>query len=121
MNSRFESFSAACARFTGRPAMLGIALLLAAVAAFAWAHGNERLMWAASLTLNAVVLILLPILQATQKRDDAALHAKLDELIKTDAAARDALIGLEGRSEEEIELLRREAGEPGSGEEQQTS
>jgi low affinity Fe/Cu permease len=106
MNSRFESFSAACARFTGRPAMLAIAVLLAALAAFAWTHGNERLMWAASLTLNAVVLILLPILQATQKRDDAALHAKLDELIKTDAAARNALIGLEKRSQDEIEELR---------------
>jgi low affinity Fe/Cu permease len=106
VNSRFESFSAACARFTGRPAMLGIALVLAAVAAFAWTHGNDRLMWGVSLTLNALVLILLPILQATQNRDDAALHAKLDELIKTDAAARNVLIGLEKRSQEEIEELR---------------
>ena len=39
-------------------------------------------------------------------RRDIALHAKLDELIKTDAAARNALIGLEKRSQDEIEELR---------------
>jgi low affinity Fe/Cu permease len=88
--------------------MLLLAAVLAGVAAFAWLHGSERLMWGVSLAINALVLVLLPILQATQNRDDAALHAKLDELIKTDAAARNALIGLEKRSQDEIEELRAE-------------
>ena len=121
MQQWFDRFTTGCARFTGRPAMLLISLALVAFAAFAWIADDDRAEWAASLALASVAVLLLPILQATQNRDGAALHAKLDELIKTDAAARDALIGLEGRSEEEIELLRREAGGPGSREEQQTS
>ena len=88
--------------------MLIIALALVAFAAGAWIADNDRLEWAASLALASVAVLLLPILQATQNRDGAALHAKLDELIKTDGAARDALIGLERRSEEEIEGLRKD-------------
>lgn len=88
--------------------MLIVALLLVIFAGAAWISDNDRLEWAASLSLAGVAVLLLPILQATQNRDGAALHAKLDELIKTDAEARDALIGLERRSEEEIEVMRQE-------------
>jgi len=108
MQPWFERFTTGCARFTGRPAMLAIAVLLVAFALAAWIADDDRLEWAAALLLASVTVVLLPILQATQNRDGAALHAKLDELIKVDAAARDALIGLESRSEEEIELLRSE-------------
>ena len=59
------------------------------------------------LTRGVVTLLLLPILQATQNRDGAALQAKIDELIKSNTEARDALIGLENRSEDEIERVRR--------------
>ena len=55
-----------------------------------------------------MTLMFLPILQATQTRDGAALHAKLDELIKTSGEARNELIGLEKKGETEIEELRTE-------------
>lgn len=51
-------------------------------------------------------MLLLTILQATQNRDGAALHARLDELIKADADARNALIDLENRTHDEIESVR---------------
>jgi low affinity Fe/Cu permease len=51
-------------------------------------------------------LLFLPILQATQNRDGAALQAKLDELIKVNKEARNDLIGIEDRDEEEIEEMR---------------
>jgi low affinity Fe/Cu permease len=51
-------------------------------------------------------LLFLPILQATQNREGAALQAKLDELIKANKEANNQLIGLESREEEEIEELR---------------
>lgn len=56
--------------------------------------------------IGIVTLLLLPILQATQNRDGAALPAKLDELIKVNAEARDNLIGLENCSEQEVERVR---------------
>jgi low affinity Fe/Cu permease len=60
----------------------------------------------ANLAISVVTLLLLPVLQATQNRDGAALQAKIDELIKSSSEARDALIGLENRSEAEIERVR---------------
>src|SRR5690348_14604370 len=91
----FDRFTTGFARFTGRPAMLLVALALVAFAEGAWIADNDRLEWAAALALASVTILLLPILQATQNRDGAALHEKLDELIKADVTARAALIGLE--------------------------
>ena len=102
----FERFSTASANFAGRPAMLALAIFLSLLGAAAYVVGNEQFVAAASLALSAVTLILIPLLQATQNRDGAALHAKLDELLKTQHAARDDLIGLEKRSREEIEEVR---------------
>jgi low affinity Fe/Cu permease len=103
---QFEHLSTACARFVGRPAMMVIVVCMASFAAVAFWLGNDRLEWAASLATSGLTVLLLPILQATQNRDGAALHAKLDELIKSDTEARNALIGLEKRTQDEIEELR---------------
>jgi len=106
MDHPFERFTTGCARFAGRPLMLAICFMVAGLAVFAFVHGSDRLMWGASLATSIVTVLLLPILQETQNRDSAALHAKIDELIKADAAARNALIGLEKRTVEEIEGIR---------------
>lgn len=106
MNTPFEEITTWCARFAGRPVMLAICTCLAGFAVFAFITGNDRLEWIASLSVSIVTVLLLPILQETQNRDSAAIHAKLDELIKTDAEARNALIGLENRTVEEIEEIR---------------
>jgi low affinity Fe/Cu permease len=112
----FDRISTACARLIGRPGMLVVSSLLAALAIVAFVLGDDRLMWGASLAISVVTVLLLPILQATQNRDGAALHAKLDELIKSDAAARNVLIGLEKRTQEEIEELRAEEEQTAAGE-----
>ncbi len=115
MRPTFDQFAASCARFTGRPAMLLIAAIVVAIAGVAWIHNDDHLMWGAGLTLSGLSLLLLPILQATQNRDDAALHAKLDELIKSNANARNALIGLENESQdviEEVRAVEEESGRP---------
>jgi low affinity Fe/Cu permease len=102
----FNRFSTGCARFTGRPLMLVMCLLLAAIGIGTYISGDAMAMSGANIAISVVTLLLLPILQATQNRDGAALQAKLDELIKVNADARDALIGLEDRSEEEIQAVR---------------
>jgi low affinity Fe/Cu permease len=106
MEKVFDRFSTGCARFTGRPAMLAICLLLCATGVAAYVSGDELFISGANLSISILTLLLLPILQATQNRDGAALQAKLDELIKTNAEARNALIGLENRSEDEIQRVR---------------
>jgi low affinity Fe/Cu permease len=106
----FDRFATGCARFTGRPLMFGLCVALCVAGIAAYAYGSDHLIGGTSLAINIVTLLILPILQATQNRDGAALQAKIDELIKSSHRARDTLIGLENRSEEEIEALRNEGG-----------
>lgn len=59
-------------------------------------------------TLSSIVTFLMVFLiQNAQNRDSTALQLKLDELIRTNAARKD-LVGIEEKSESEIESKRRE-------------
>ena len=106
MVSLFHRFTAALARFIGRPLMMVLCLALAGGSVAAYASHDSMLIDGTNLAINVLTLLFLPILQATQNRDGAALQAKLDELIKVSAGARNDLIGAERRTEEEIERLR---------------
>jgi len=111
MGNIFDRFTTGCARFAGRPAMLIICILLAGTGVVAYLSGDELFISGANISISIVTLLLLPILQATQNRDGAALQAKIDELIKASSKARDDLIGLENRAEEEIEQIRLDEGQ----------
>src|SRR5437763_17145953 len=86
--------------------MLMLCLTLAILSLWAFARGGNTLNNGTNLAINVLTLLFLPILQATQNRDGAALQAKLDELIKANKEARNDFIGLEDPPEEEIEELR---------------
>jgi len=90
--------------------MLLICIMLAATGMIAFLSREELFISGANLTISVLTLLLLPILQATQNRDGAALQAKIDELIKASSKARDDLIGLEKRDEDEIERVRLDEG-----------
>ncbi len=106
MSTWFEKFTTGCARFAGRPAMMASCLVLGGLGVGAYLSGDELFINGANLSISIVTLMILPVLQATQNRDGAALQAKLDELIKATSDARDDLIGLERHSEEEIDCVR---------------
>lgn len=95
MRELFDRSTTGCARFTGRSAMLGIRVLLSFAGIVAYFVNNDHLISGTNLGINFVTLLILPILQATQNRDGAALQAKLDELIKATVGARNEMIGLE--------------------------
>jgi len=50
-----------------------------------------------------VTFLMVFVIQNTQNRDTQALHLKLDELIRVNSAARNSLMGLEEKSEAEVE------------------
>ncbi len=106
MGSWFQYVTSAVARFIGRPLMMMICLLLAAFSFWSFFRGSDSLINGTNLAINVLTLLFLPILQATQNRDGAALQAKLDELIKVNKEARNDLIGIEDLDEERIEALR---------------
>jgi low affinity Fe/Cu permease len=90
----------------GRPLMMCVCLLLAAGSVAAYASRSDLAINGTNLAINVLTLLFLPILQATQNRDGAALQAKLDELIRANKEARNDLIGIEDKAETEIEELR---------------
>src|SRR5438270_10623132 len=106
VGSWFQSMTTLLARFIGRPVMLMLCLTLAILSLWAFGRGGDTLINGTNLAINVLTLLFLPILQATQNRDGAALQAKLDELIKANKEARNDFIGLEQRDEDEIEEMR---------------
>jgi low affinity Fe/Cu permease len=50
-----------------------------------------------------VTFLMVFVIQNTQNRDTQALQLKLDELIRVNTAARNSLMGLEEKSETEVE------------------
>ena len=106
MGSWFQRVTTVLARFIGRPLMMALCFMLAVLASWAFFRGGDTLVNGTNLAINVLTLLFLPILQATQNRDGAALQAKLDELIKANKEARNDFIGLEQRGEDEIEELR---------------
>lgn len=66
-----------------------------------------------------VTFLMVFLIQNTQNREGAALHAKLDELIRAVEKAENRYIGLEQRSEKEISDMKAQAlneGDPEPGE-----
>jgi low affinity Fe/Cu permease len=61
-----------------------------------------------NLVLSIVTLLMVLVLQNTQNRHSAALHLKLDEVVRAEPEARDELRGVESRPEREIRELTRD-------------
>ena len=61
-----------------------------------------------NLAISIVTLLMVLVLQNTQNRDSAALHLKLDEVVRAEPEARDEIRGAESRPAREIGELMRE-------------
>ena len=59
-----------------------------------------------NIAISIGTLLIVMLLQNTQNRDSAALHLKLDEMVRVEPEARDDIQGVEKRPAEEIEELR---------------
>jgi low affinity Fe/Cu permease len=59
-----------------------------------------------TLVLSVMAITLTQMVLNQQKRHEVALHLKIDELIHGVRGARDEMMGIEHKSEEELEALR---------------
>jgi low affinity Fe/Cu permease len=80
----------------------------------AWALLGPFFQWSDSwqLVVNTgttiVTFLMVFLVQATQNRESRALHLKLDELIRSQARARNIFAALEDATDEELEELEAE-------------
>jgi low affinity Fe/Cu permease len=107
---RFRRFAQHMANVMGTAWAFGIAVGIILV----WAttgplfHFSDTWQLVVNTGTTVVTFMMVFLIQATQNRDAAALHLKLDELIRSNRHARNALVGLEELTEDELLKLHAE-------------
>jgi low affinity Fe/Cu permease len=108
--SWFGKFAKKTAQYAGRPATFAIAILLI----IGWAASgplfgfSDTWQLIVNTSTTIVTFLMVFLIQNSQNRDGEALQLKLDELIKAQKNANNALMDLEDLSEEELEEVRKD-------------
>lgn len=104
----FQRIAEFVARYSGRP----VAFVLALLVVLAWAvtgpmfHFGDTWQLVINTGTTIVTFLMVFLIQNTQNRDSAAVHIKLDELIRS-SRAHNALLNLEELDEAMLERIRR--------------
>jgi low affinity Fe/Cu permease len=110
MSDAFRRFACRCSTWLGSPISFAASLTLVLV----WAATGPLFRFSDSwqLVINTgttvVTFLMVFLIQATQNRDAQAIQLKLDELIRANQNARNAITGIESCTEEELQHLRAE-------------
>src|SRR5690554_4406610 len=101
LNDLFFRFSHKTAQHLGHPTAFVVAILVI----LAWGITGPLFQWSDTwqLIINTgttiVTFLMVFLIQNTQNRDSAAIHLKLDELIRATKRARNSLLDLENCTE----------------------
>jgi len=110
MNGWFSAFAHKTAEAAGR----SYTFLTALIIVVGWAttgplfHYSDTWQLVINTGTTIVTFLMVFLIQNTQNRDSHAVHLKLDELIRANANARNALLGLESMSDVQLEALQAE-------------
>ena len=115
MRSRsvFARFARWVARHSGHPFAFTLALLVIV----AWAitgptfHYSDTWQLVINTGTTIVTFLMVFLIQNTQYRDSAAMHLKLDELIRAVEGAHNALLDLEELTEHDLDRIKDRYGE----------
>ncbi|MEQ1818979.1 MAG: low affinity iron permease family protein [Terricaulis sp.] len=102
----FTKFAGAVSKWTGRPLAFILCLTLVVVWALSGPLFGFSDTWqlVINTTTTIVTFLMVFLIQNTQNRDNAALQAKLDELIRAGDSDNE-FIGIEHLSDEELEKI----------------
>jgi low affinity Fe/Cu permease len=107
MDEWFRLFAHKTAEVVGR----SYAFLVAMAVLVMWAasgplfHFSDTWQLVINTGTTIVTFLIVFLIQNTQNRDAHAIHLKLDELIRANKNARNALLGLESMSDHELATL----------------
>ena len=108
MGPLFESLAQRVAGWAGRPPAFAIAFLVIIVWALSGPLFGYSDTW--QLVINTgttiVTFLMVFLIQNSQNRDAGAMQAKLDELIRAVEEARGQFIGIEHKTDREIQQIR---------------
>ena len=106
--SWFSRFAKGTARLSGRPVTFALAAGVVIVWAITGPFFGFSDTW--QLVINTgttiVTFLMVFLIQNTQNRDAEAVHVKLDELIRANESAHNALLDLEDLDESELDRIR---------------
>jgi low affinity Fe/Cu permease len=106
INRLFTRFANQVSKWTGRPA----AFTLCVAGVIVWAVSgpafgfSETWQLVINTSTTIVTFLMVFLIQNTQNRDNAALHAKLDELIRV-GDSDNKFIGIEHLTDQELEVI----------------
>jgi low affinity Fe/Cu permease len=106
--SWFTRFTRTAARVTGHPLAFVAAFLLLLFWLLSGPIFNFSDSWqlVINTTTTIITFMMVFLIQSTQNRDTAAMHVKLDEIIRALDGAHNALLDLEELDESELERIR---------------
>ena len=108
--SWFARFAQHVSHLTGRPTAFIAALAVIVVWAFSgpFFHYSDTWQLVINTGTTIITFLMVFVIQNTQNRDTAAMHIKIDELIRVTSRARNILIDLEELDDKDLEHLRKE-------------
>ena len=115
---KFDRFAQWLANHSGRPVTFAIALMLI----IAWGvsgplfHFNDTWQLVINTSTTIITFLMVFLIQNTQNRDTDILHLKLDELLRVNKEAQNAMLGLEALDLKQLEALRKHYRSLGEGE-----
>ncbi|MFM9828408.1 MAG: low affinity iron permease family protein [Sphingomonas sp.] len=104
----FTLIAGRIAAFAGQP----LSFVLAVTVILLWAatgplfHFSDTWQLVVNTSTTIITFLMVFLIQNSQNRDAAAMQAKLDELIRAVEQAREQFIGIEHKTDREIEQIR---------------